>query len=112
MDKIYNDEVYIIPKSFENAIRADERRKVLHEQRAFDINFRKSTEEIRADGVEKGMREAFTMILNEIPCQKNCECCLRDGDASCFIPDDKVWFVKNIVNTIRRQLEKKEGTEE
>lgn len=66
----------------------------------------------KAEGVEEGMQEAFRMVLNEIPCQKNCQCCLRDGDASCFIPNDKVWFVKGIVDMIREQLKEQKGETE
>ena len=39
--------------TYEKEIRADERRKILHEQRALDVNLQISAEELRADERKK-----------------------------------------------------------
>lgn len=66
---------------WEKEIRSDERRKVLHEQRALDVNLQISAEEIRADERAKVVSLLFTTI-NEIECEslkcQNVDTCIKN----------------------------------
>lgn len=66
MNKTYeNFEEWL--KEHDEQIRADERRKVLHEQRALDVNLQISAEELRADARTKTIDEFVkSLFANEV----------------------------------------------
>lgn len=59
-------------------------------------------EQIRAE--EK--KRVLEFVLNQIPCEKNCNCCLRNGISDCFVPTkDMDLYIKDIVSRLKEQLE-------
>lgn len=49
-------------------------------------------------------KETLKVILNKIPCEKNCQCCLRDGILSCFKPQKEGYIVGDLVEHITKEL--------
>jgi hypothetical protein len=49
-------------------------------------------------------KETLKDILNKIPCEKNCQCCLRDGILSCFKPQKEGYIIGGLVEYITEEL--------
>lgn len=49
-------------------------------------------------------KETLKDILNKIPCEKNCQCCLRDGISWCFKPKKEGYIVGDLVEHITKEL--------
>lgn len=57
------------------------------------------------DNINNDIRkETLKGILNKIPCEKNCQCCLRDGILSCFKPQKEGYIIGDLVEYITEEL--------
>jgi len=57
------------------------------------------------DNINNDIRkETLKGILNKIPCEKNCQCCLRDGILSCFKPQKEGYIIGGLVEYITEEL--------
>jgi hypothetical protein len=57
------------------------------------------------DNINNDIRkETLKGILNKIPCEKNCQCCLRDGILSCFKPQKEGYIIGSLVEYITEEL--------
>lgn len=57
------------------------------------------------DNINNDIRkETLKGILNKIPCEKNCQCCLRDCILSCFKPQKEGYIIGGLVEYITEEL--------
>ena len=53
---------------------------------------------------EQGKLDAMKEIINNIPCKKNCNVCLRNGITSCYEPEEK-YVAKELFEKIIKMMQ-------
>lgn len=53
---------------------------------------------------EQGKLDAMKEIINNIPCKKNCNVCLRNGITSCYEPEEK-YIAKELFEKIIKMMQ-------
>ena len=53
---------------------------------------------------EQGKVDAIKEIINNIPCKKNCNVCLRNGITSCYEPEEK-YVAKELFEKIIKMIQ-------
>ena len=53
---------------------------------------------------EQGKSDAIKEVINNIPCKKNCNVCLRNGITSCYEPEEE-YVTKELFEKITKMIQ-------